>query len=155
VDPFLFWLSSVCIKNQGRNELLRSHIQDVPFKTRSRLLHMDPIMHKTTKPMATLNSCSQIPLLQLMHCMESARPSFKLFCRSMNTCHRQKLCPEIIQCVPKVTAHWNIRQTRAPVRSSSRSVALQAGAAQHTCGAVKKGVRTCLQARGGHSQHLL
>jgi hypothetical protein len=61
----------------------------------------------------------------------------------------------MLQSVPKVAVHCNIRQTRAPVRSSSRSIALQAAAAQCTSGAVKKRVQTCLQARGGHSQHLL
>jgi hypothetical protein len=48
-----------------------------------------------------------------------------------------------IRSVPKVTVHWNIRQTRAPLRSSSRSIALEAAAAaaQHTSDAVKKRVR--------------
>jgi hypothetical protein len=41
-------------------------------------------------------------------------------------------CIRIVQSVPKVTVHCNIRQTRAPVRSSSRSIALEAAAAQHT-----------------------
>jgi hypothetical protein len=33
--------------------------------------------------------------------------------------------------------------------------ALEAAAAQYNNGAVKKRVQTCLQARGGHFQHLL
>jgi hypothetical protein len=41
--------------------------------------------------MTVLNSCSSIPMLQLMHCLKSVRPLFQLFCHSMNTCHRQTL----------------------------------------------------------------
>jgi hypothetical protein len=43
-------------------------------------------MHKMTKPISALNSCSHIPFLQLMHCFK-----LQLFCRSMSICHRQKL----------------------------------------------------------------
>jgi hypothetical protein len=60
----------------------------------------------------------------------------------------------VIQSVPKVPMHWNIWHTRVSVCSSSWSIALQAAGAQHTSGAVKKRVQTCLQARGGHFQHL-
>jgi hypothetical protein len=38
-----------------------------------------------------LHSCKHIPLLQLMHCLKSARPSFKLFCSSVITCHKRTL----------------------------------------------------------------
>jgi hypothetical protein len=48
-------------------------------------------MHKTMKQMILLNSCSRIPLMQLMHCLKSVRSQFQLFCRSMNTCHRHTL----------------------------------------------------------------
>jgi hypothetical protein len=40
-----------------------------------------PFMHKTTKPLATLNSCSRILLLQLMHCLKSvsSQPNTPVF----------------------------------------------------------------------------
>jgi hypothetical protein len=55
---------------------------------------MNPFNHKTMKPMAILNSCSRIPLLQLLHCLKSVRP-FQLFCLSTSTCNKHFLCPKI------------------------------------------------------------
>jgi hypothetical protein len=49
------------------------NICSVQLKTQPWLLHMNPFTHKTTKPMAILNSCSRIPLLQLRHCLKSVR----------------------------------------------------------------------------------
>jgi hypothetical protein len=43
----------------------------------------------TSTGMAILNSCSRIPLLQLMRCLKSVRLQFQLFCRSLSACHRQ------------------------------------------------------------------
>jgi hypothetical protein len=47
-------------------------LQGVSFKTQA--LYINPFTHKTTKPIAILDSCSRIPLLQLMHCLKSVRP---------------------------------------------------------------------------------
>jgi hypothetical protein len=53
---------------------------------------MDPFTQKRQNQwQSMLNSCSRIPLLQLMHCLKSVWPLFRLFCRSMSTCHRQTL----------------------------------------------------------------
>jgi hypothetical protein len=49
-----------------------NELQDVSFKPL--LLHMYPFTRKMTKSMEIFNSCTRIPLLQLMHCLKSVRP---------------------------------------------------------------------------------
>jgi hypothetical protein len=49
-------------------------VQRGTFKIQPYLQYMNTFTHNTTKPVAVFNSCSRILILQLTHCLTSARP---------------------------------------------------------------------------------
>jgi hypothetical protein len=53
-------------------------------------MYMNPMSHKTS-PVIVLNSCSRVPLFQLMDLLKSARPYLQMFCLLMSACHTQTL----------------------------------------------------------------
>jgi hypothetical protein len=72
-------------ENSGLYRVFRLKSQSLP-------IHMNPFTHKTTKPITILNSCSCIPLLQLMDALlEIGTAVISAVCRSVSTCHRQTL----------------------------------------------------------------
>jgi hypothetical protein len=66
--------------------IILPHTQNSPLKSNRNFFAVNPFKHKTTKTIVIPNSCSRIPLLQLMDYWTSVRPQFQLFCRSISTC---------------------------------------------------------------------
>lgn len=74
--------------------------RNVPFKTQSYLLHINLSTHKT-KPMTLLNSCSRIPLLQLVALLEVGTAIISvilLHLSQTNTLFLPKYCYQTMHC---------------------------------------------------------
>jgi hypothetical protein len=96
LDQFILLDDSYASPESGRKKQLWFFtfiiLQGVPFQTKP---PTSADVHGLSKPMAILNYCRRIPLLQLMNYLKSLGCYFSCFYRSVGICSgRHFLCPQ-------------------------------------------------------------